>query len=177
MKMNTRLLVIPNNKKTKSLGCNHNFRKCTCGVSAVEFAILAPVMLIFVYGILNFGIYYYYTSIVENSLFALSRSVIDPAKRPADLTAAQAMFNSSMTTFNTADLGDKQVVLLVEPLTATSPASTTNPVSGYNVISGQPAIIRVVYPRPDLISVDYLVAAWPKIFGNKIDISIMIDVK
>ncbi len=153
------------------------FIKCNNGVSAIEFGILAPVMLIFVYAILNFGIYYYYTTIVENSLFALSRAIIDPAKRPADLAAAKAIFNEEIGQLKTADLNGREVILAVNPLTASSPAATSNPTSNYKVLPGEPTIMRVVYPRPELIPVDFLMDAWPKIFGNKIDVSIMVEAK
>ena len=153
------------------------FVKCNNGVSAVEFAILAPVMLVFVYAILNFGIYYYYTTIVENSLFALSRAIIDSASRPSDLSAAQAIFNTEIGQLKTADLNGREVVLSVNPLTASSPVATSNPVSVYKVLPGEPVIIRVVYPRPELIPVDFLMDVWPKIFGNKVDISIMVEAK
>jgi Flp pilus assembly protein TadG len=155
------------------------FIKCNTGVSAVEFAIIAPVFLVFVYAVLNFGIYYYYTSITENSLFHLSRAIIstEPTRRPTDLLSARAIFNTNMGSFNTAKLGDREVVLSINTLTATSPSLTAKPISEYNVTSGKPLILRIIYPRPELIKVDFLVEAWPKIFGNEIDTSIMVEAK
>jgi Flp pilus assembly protein TadG len=155
------------------------FLKCNTGVSAVEFAIIAPVFLVFVYAVLNFGIYYYYTSITENSLFQLSRAIIstEATQRPTDLQSARAIFNSNMGSFNTAKLGDREVILSINTLTATSPSLTAKPISEYNVTSGRPLILRIIYPRPELIKVDFLVEAWPKIFGNEIDTSIMVEAK
>jgi Flp pilus assembly protein TadG len=156
-----------------------SFLKCTTGVTAVEFAIIAPIFLVFVYAILNFGIYYYYTSIVENSLFHLSRAIMneDVTKRPTDLLSARAIFNSNMGSFNIANIGDREVVLSINTLTLTGPSLTAKPKSEYNVTTGRPLILRVVYPRPELIKVDSLVAAWPQIFGDEVDTSIMIESK
>jgi Flp pilus assembly protein TadG len=151
--------------------------ECKSGVSAVEFAIIAPIMLIFVFAILNFGIYYYYSSIVENSAFAVSRSIMNTSKRPADLAAVKRMFNEEMNQLMIADIGDKPIILSVNPITASAPSLTSKPISEYNFTSGAPLIIRVIYPRPELIKVDFLVEAWPKIFGQNVDISIMVEPK
>jgi Flp pilus assembly protein TadG len=156
-----------------------SFIKCNNGVSAVEFAIIAPIFLVFVYAILNFGIYYYYTSIVENSLFAVSRSMIDTdaTRRPRDLIAARAVFDAKMDQYNTASLGDKKVVLSINSLTASSPSLTSKPISEFNITPNTPVVMRVIYPRPELVNIVALVEAWPKIFGNEIDTSIMIEAK
>ncbi len=153
------------------------FLKCNSGVTAVEFAFVSPFFIIFTFAILNFGIYYYYSSIVEKSMFEVSRAILNPTTRPSDLATATALFNNAMSRYVVADLNGKPVIISINSVTASSPPINATAVSSYNVVNGTPIIIRVVYPRPDLPSFEGLIAAWPKIFGNSVDLSILVEPK
>lgn len=110
----------------------------TRGVTAIEFAIVAPILLAMVFGILQFGIAMNHHMVLTNAAakgamtFALSRGTSTPY---ATTTAAIASAAPSLTA------GQISITVKVNGVACTSDASCSS-----ILVSGQPALVKATYP-------------------------------
>lgn len=115
-----------------------NVLRDTSGVSALEFAILAPIFLTMVFGMLQFGIAMNQKMVLTNAAakgamtLALSRGTPTPY---ATTTTAITSAAPSLTA------GQISITVKVNGVACASDAACTT-----ILVSGQPALVRATYP-------------------------------
>jgi Flp pilus assembly protein TadG len=108
------------------------------GVTAIEFAIVAPVLLVMVFGILKFGTAMNHQMVLTNAAakgamtLALSRGTSTPY---ATTTTAVTSAAPSLTA------GQISITVKVNGVACTSDAACST-----ILVSGQPALVKATYP-------------------------------
>jgi Flp pilus assembly protein TadG len=108
------------------------------GVTAIEFAIVAPILLVMVFGILQFGIAMNQHMVLTNAAakgamtFALSRGTATPY---ATTTSAITSAAPSLTA------GQISITVKVNGVACASDAACST-----LLVSGQPALVKATYP-------------------------------
>ena len=156
----------------QAASAGQRFRHDDRGVTAIEFAMLMPLFCMIMFLIFQFGYRYYYISILHEQTFALGQTIIDKSSRPANLAAAKTILTNNLS--SAYGLTASSYTLYVGQVTATSPTVSTPAADYYSPQSSVPVLIRVVYPSKQLLDLSSMLPAWPGLFGNNIDTSIVI---
>ncbi len=159
--------------RSRSSGAALRWVRDVSGVGAIEFAMLMPVFASVMFLIVQFGYKYYYTSVLHEQAFVLAQSIIQPSTRPADLAAAKGSFAANLKSAYGIS-APSSYVLHVGQVTASTPSVTPPASDSYAPQSAVPVLIRIVYPAQQLLNLTSLMPYWPALFGNKIDVSIVI---
>jgi Flp pilus assembly protein TadG len=118
------------------------FIKCQKGASAVEFAIVLPLLLLFVFGIIEFGILFYDKAIITNASREGARTAIlhdtESNGDPRTVTAAevQAVVFSYCSSYLINFSGATTPTVTTSPLLGTPPNEyrTVTVTFGYNFL-------------------------------------------
>ncbi len=142
-------------------------------MAALEFAMLAPVFLIVLFLIVQFGFKYYLVSIVHAATFDLSQAIVDAGTRPADLGTAKQIFSAKLLA-NSGMVAASRYTLYVGQVSATAPTATPPTADYFSINPQSPTLVRVIYPAMQLVDMSGLVAAWPALFSQNLDVSIVV---
>ncbi len=106
--------------------------RCQKGVAAVEFAIILPVLMIIVFGIIEFGLLLYDKQVITNASREGARiGISDVAVSDADIEAVVGNYiASNLITFGT---------------TPTPPVTTIEPADRTDMDFGQDVTVTVTY--------------------------------
>lgn len=119
----------------------NRFGKDRRGTTAIEFAILAPVFLILMLAIVDFGLLYQSNSHIERSVF-LAQKKLSEGWKPEEYSAVKDMICKEAGISCEADGFKVEVV----PLTSTSPQPSATIADKLVLAPGQAHVIRVNYP-------------------------------
>ena len=135
------------------------------GLSAIEFAMLAPVFIVFMLTIIDNGVYYYVNSQFETAVFRAQEALNSAATRPTSAQGVKAIIcaKAPMISCSKANF-----FVEVGPLTATQPQSSLPTGDSFSVSPNKPNMIRAVYPWTNILPVDVLAK-----FGVPISINTM----
>jgi Flp pilus assembly protein TadG len=127
------------------------------GVAAVEFAIVVPLLVVFVFGIIEFGLVFYNKAMITNASREAARAGIvfrDPSVTVAEIQTVVANYcNGMLVTFG-----------------GPTNATTTVP-SGECVNHGDELVVRVAYQYDFLMIPDFLAAFFSGTMPGTVDIT------
>ena len=129
----------------------YRLRRNDEGVTAIEFAFVVPVFLLFLSAIINFGVAYFIKSHMQDVARDVTRRVAvgEMTEEQAEKFAHDGLLNSA-SSYNTAGsgggLGDKNT--LDSQLSASAPSSDSNPPSGGSKGAGISYSVDVIPPGP-----------------------------
>jgi Flp pilus assembly protein TadG len=127
------------------------------GTSAVEFAIVLPLLVVFVFGIIEFGLLFYNKAMVTNASREAARMGIvyrDPAVTVAEMQSVVDSYCAGR---------------LVSFGGGPSPTSTVP--SGQCAQHGDPLVVNVTYQYEFLLIPDFLAAFFAGSMPGSIDVS------
>jgi Flp pilus assembly protein TadG len=127
------------------------------GVAAVEFAIVVPLLVVFIFGIIEFGLVFYNKAMITNASREAARAGIvfrDPSATIAEIQTVVANYcNGMLVTFG-----------------GPTNATTTVP-SGECVNHGDELVVNVVYQYDFLMIPDFLAAFFSGTMPGTVDIT------
>ena len=103
------LLSLPGRGRVRVSATSRNFLRAQDGVTAVEFAMIAPVFLLIICGILEFSMIMFTTSVMENATTNTSR-LGKTGFVPSGMTRQQAIINNVAS--KTAGLLDSTKIVI-----------------------------------------------------------------
>ncbi|MGJ4952054.1 TadE/TadG family type IV pilus assembly protein [Bradyrhizobium sp. HKCCYLS20291] len=162
----------PGQPLSRAAGIARRFHRDDRGVTAIEFAMLMPLFCVILFLIVQFGYRYYYISVLHEQTFALGQTIIPQSSRPANIAAAKSILTNNLS--SSYGITASSYTLYVGQVTANSPTTSASATDYYAPQSAVPVLIRVVYPSKQLLDLSSMLSAWPALFGNKIDTSIVI---
>ena len=131
--------------------------------TAVEFAFVFPLLLALMILILQLGVSYYYSSIVQASAFQLARSIQASSAPPTSQSDANAIVSGA------PGMGGQIPTVVVEPLAGATSTTTEPAANGFTTpVPGQPFVVTVLVPRPQFLPLGALQAVFPMLFGANI---------
>ena len=116
------------------------------GATAIEFAFLAPVFILLMLAIVDFGLLYFENSRAERGAFLVQKQMSEGWK-PENIQRLKSTFCTEAD----VDCGMDALKFEVVPLTATSPLISIPPADNLKLVPGQTHIIRIVYPWSGLL--------------------------
>lgn len=132
-------------------------RKDQTGASAVEFAIILPLLVVFVFGIVEFGLIFYNKAMLTNASREAARTGIvyrDPSVPIAEIQGVVANYcNSMLVTFGGS----------------TNPTTTVP--SGVCANHGDELVVNVAYQYDFLLIPDFLAAFFSGTMPGTVDIT------
>ena len=131
--------------------------------AAVEFAFVLPLVIGLIVLILQLGVSYYFSTIVQASVFQLARNIQASSAPPATQEDAQDLVQSA------PGMGGQSPVVVVEPLASATSITTIPTASRFSVpVPGQPSVVTVSVDRPQFLPLTALSSVFPMLFGPKI---------
>ena len=127
------------------------------GTSAVEFAIVLPLLVVFVFGIIEFGLLFYNKAMVTNASREAARMGIvyrDPAVTVAEMQSVVDSYCAGrLVSFGSG------------------PSPTTTVPSGECMNHGQDLVVQVIYQYDFLLIPDFLAGFFSGSMPGSIDVS------
>lgn len=127
------------------------------GTSAVEFAIVLPLLMVFVFGIIEFGLVFYNKAMVTNASREAARAGIVYRDPPVTEAEIQNVVN---------DYCQGMLVSF-----GSSPGAVTTVPSGECVNHGDELVVNVTYQYEFLVIPDFLTAFFSGGMPGSIDVS------
>jgi Flp pilus assembly protein TadG len=127
------------------------------GTSAVEFAIVLPLLVVFVFGIIEFGLVFYDKSMVTNASREAARAGIVYRDPPLTVAEIQSVVDSYC--------GGRLVSF------GSGPSPTTTVPSGECTDHGDELVVNVAYQYDFLLIPDFLTAFFSGGIPGSIDVS------
>jgi Flp pilus assembly protein TadG len=127
------------------------------GASAVEFAIVLPLLVVFVFGIIEFGLVFYNKAMVTNASREAARAGIVYRDPPFTVAEIQSVVDDYC--------GDMLVTF------GSSPGAVTTVPSGECVNHGDELVVNVAYQYEFLLIPDFLTAFFAGGMPGSIDVS------
>ena len=127
------------------------------GTSAVEFAIVLPLLMVFVFGIIEFGLVFYNKAMVTNASREAARAGIVYRDPPFTVAEIQSVVQDYC--------GDMLVTF------GSSPGAVTTVPSGECANHGDELVVHVAYQYEFLLIPDFLTAFFTGGMPGSIDIS------
>lgn len=127
------------------------------GTSAVEFAIVLPLLVVFVFGIIEFGLVFYDKSMVTNASREAARAGIVYRDPPLTVAEIQSVVDSYC--------GGRLVSF------GSGPSPTTTVPSGECADHGDELVVNVAYQYDFLLIPDFLTAFFSGGIPGSIDVS------
>ena len=123
------------------------------GATAIEFAILVPVFILFLLAIIDFGILYFTNSRLERGVFIAEMKLSEGWKPETHDMLRQLICREA-----DINCGEKGFHVQVAPLTANSPLPSSPVTDSTKLVPGQAHVIRIVYPWSGVFPVGMLTA-------------------
>jgi hypothetical protein len=127
------------------------------GTSAVEFAIVLPLLVVFIFGIIEFGLLFYNKAMVTNASREAARTGIVYRDPPVTIAEIQSVVDSycagSLVSFGSG------------------PSPTTSVPSGQCANHGDELVVNVIYQYDFLLIPDFLAAFFAGGMPGSIDVS------
>ena len=120
------------------------------GATALEFAMLAPIFIVFLLTSIDYGVYYFANSQFETAVFKAQSALATSTARPTSAAAVKTIICGYATMISCSTPG---FFVEVGPLNATQPAASLPAADSFNLSVGSPSMIRAVYPWGNLLPV------------------------
>lgn len=133
-------------KRKSSPNQHFNFLRNQDGATAVEFALIALPFFVLVMAIIEFSLYFWKASVVDNAALQLHREV---RMGQVDGSTYRQYFCDNIGGLIGCD--EDNLKLNVQSLTASAPNTVNNLVNAYSVNANNPFVIRVHYQHDFLL--------------------------
>ena len=115
------------------------------GVTAIEFALIAPLFFALIFAVIEFGMLYHTNSQLERAAFTAQKKLVFKNGRPESAEAVRSHICEQAA----LDCKEAKLVVQVAPLTATQPAAGALTKDSFAFAPGKPNVVRVSYPWPN----------------------------
>ncbi len=140
--------------RQKYLLLARRFSRASSGVTAIEFAMLLPVFLFMMLGMVDFGIVYFAESQAEIGVLAAKEAMVEVATRPKTIADIKNVICAQVPqTIKCSTVGFH---VDVSQLTATSPPNSDPTADGYHLVADDVNMIRVIYPWTNVLPLEPL---------------------